>query len=100
MPSWHAYYQIADAAERSVSPTLVGRALAQMPRRRPHERAGRNANSTKCKPSREPEPPSSRLGSALAIFSVAGATLAPPRWWGLFFVLSCCAFIRAFAERD
>src|SRR5262249_19787398 len=46
----------------------------------------RNANPEKGKPSHEPERPSSRLGSALAIFSVPGPPWPRPRWRGLFFV--------------
>jgi hypothetical protein len=44
-----------------------------------------NANLEKSKPSGPPEPPSSSLGSALAIFSVPGANLAPPPMAGFFF---------------
>jgi hypothetical protein len=72
MPSWHAYYQIADAAERSVSPTSLAALGGQCLAGARTSVQGGNANSIKCKPSRAPERPSSRLGSALAIFSVPG----------------------------
>ena len=73
-----AYYQIAGAAERSVSPSLVGGALAAMARGRAPQAHRGNANSIKCKPSSEPKRPSSSLGGALAIFSVPGPTSPRP----------------------
>src|SRR6266545_3514527 len=94
-----AYYQIAGAAERSVSPTLVGGALAAMARGHAPQAHRGNANSTKCKPSSEPERPSSSLGSALAIFSVAGRTSPRPPG-GAFFIPIVCALLSPRARRS
>jgi hypothetical protein len=78
-----AYYQIAGAAERSLSPALIGG-----PAGRRVDGAGPRRQKPilkKGKPSGQPEPPSSSLGSALAIFSVPGPTWPRPDG-GAFFV--------------
>src|SRR5262245_36738516 len=65
-------------------PTSIGRLW---PARRSRQVRRGNANPEKSKPSDQPAPPSSRLGSALAIFSVPGPTWPRPDG-GAFFVLS------------
>src|SRR5882762_284848 len=75
-----AYYQIAGAAERSVSPSLVGKPRWQRWRQARTQAHSGNANSTKCEPCGRPARPSSSLGSAFAIFSVPGPTSPRPPW--------------------
>jgi hypothetical protein len=76
-----AYYQIAGAAERSLSqPSSEG----PVGLRGDGQGRSGNANPEKGKPSGPPEPPSSSLGSALAIFSVPGPTWPRPDG-GVFF---------------